>query len=813
PGRTLHVRAAAITARAPTAARLDTAARPGLTPLAGRADVLIALAAQIEASQAAGGRRRVDLVGSPGGGKSRLLDELSALPQLAGWRILRGHCADESRSRALHPFADMIEGGDSSSSPSDDLHARLRDVAKQSPLLLLIDDWQWADDASRRLLARLLTDVRGVCAVLAQRPLQDALDEGDAAAPIVLSPLDEIASSQIVERWLPGADPYTVAAIHRQAGGVPLFVEELAQSRLARRGLVHDADHPGWLTQLVASRLSLLSLEQQEVIRTAAVLGSSFPRRLLATVGGWRENDLDWTVLAEGDFLLAASGETVRFKHGLTRDAVYEGVALHERRALHRRATRALAGLDASPATLEALAYHAKAAGLWGEAADHAESAARQAMASFAMDIARRHYQSALDALEHGGLTEPTSVRRWCLLAHELGMTCIFDPLALPDVLPTFERCLERARTSGDRDLVARSAYWLGQICFGLGLSRRAAAHLRDALQIAWEAGNARLAAQIEATLGQALAAAGDYAAALPLMDRALAAKQRSARTGSNVAVGSAFTLASKGGLLGDRGDFVDAQAAFDDAAALVGDSTHPIANSIRSWAMVVLVWQGRWPELAAVSAESATRAHATQALLPLAISRACEGYGRWASSKDEDGLRKLAAAVEWLQQRRGRFMTSIYHGWLVEALATTGDMTGARRQAALLFARARQLDTFGMGDGCRALALAAAAAVGSQGRTARLVAYAEHWAAVRGSRREAALNALCQAKLSHLRGEDACAVAHAKAAADAFDAMHMAWHARLAGALLGGASPQIQGGAGNSAAAMGVPATAASVS
>ena len=811
PGRTAPVRTAAITSRAPSTRHLDAAARPGMTPLAGRADVLIALAARIDASQVAGGRRRVDLVGPPGVGKSRLLDELSAMPQLSGWRVLRGHCADTSRSRALHPFADMVEGG-GTSAPSDDLHERLRAMATQSPLLLLIDDWQWADDASRQLLARLLIDVQGLCAVVALRPLQDGFDGGDAAAPIVLSPLDEFASSQIVERWLPAADPYTVAAIHRQAGGVPLFVEELAQSRLARRGLLRDADHPGWLAQLVASRLSLLSLEQQEVIRTAAVLGSSFPRRLLAIVGGWRESDLDWAVLAEGDFLFAGSGETVRFKHGLTRDAVYEGVALHERRALHRRATRALAGLDASPATLEALAYHSKAAELWGEAADHSESAARQAMAAFAMDVARRHYQSALDALERAGLGQAAAVRRWCLLAHELGMTCVFDPLALPDVLPTFERCLDRARRICDRDLVARSAYWLGQICFSLGLSRRAAAHLRDALQIAAEAGNARLAAQIQATLGQTLAACGNHVAALPLMDSALAAKQRGARMGGSVAVGSAFTLASKGGLLGDRGDFVDAKAPFDDAMALVGDSTHPVANSIRSWAMVVLVWQGRWPELAAVSAESARRADATQALLPLAISRACEGYGRWVSSADEDGLRTLKAAVQWLQQRRGRFMTSIYHGWLVEALATTGDIAGARRQAALLFARARQLDTFGMGDGCRALALASAAD-GSPQRTARFMAHAERWAAARGSRREAALNALCRARLAQLRGDAADALAHAAAAAEDFDAMHMAWHARSARALTGGAAPQVQAGAGARAAAMAVSATAASAS
>ena len=795
PGRTAPVRAAALMSRmSATASGEAVVVRPGLTPLAGRSDMLTTLVQRIQESQAAGGRRRIDIVGPPGMGKTRLLDELATLPQLAGWRVLRGACADEARSRALHPFVDMV-GPDDAASESDEIHQRLQDAAVQSPLLLLIDDWQWADDASRQLLARVVNEIDHVCAVLAQRPIQDGLEGGSAEAPFTLPPLDEVASSRIVERWLPEVDPYTAAAIHRQAGGVPLFVEELSQSRLGRREpMGGGADHPSWLAQLVASRLSLLSLEQQEIIRTAAVLGNSFSRRLLATVGGWRESDLDWAVLAEGDFLFAVSGETVRFKHGLTRDAVYESVALHERRALHRRATRALAALDASPATLEALAYHAGAAGLWDEAAEHAERAARQAMAAFAMDVARRHYQAALDALDRIGVGDAATLRRWCSLAHELGLTCIFDPLALPDVLPTFERCLQRAHALCDRGLVARSQYWLGHICFGLGLSRRAVLHLREGLQIAVESGDTRLEAQIQATLGQTLSACGDHVAALPLMEGALAAKQRVARKGANVAVGSLFTLASKGGLLGDRGDFVEAQAQFDEALALAGDSTHPIANSIRSWAMVVLVWQGRWAELADMSAESTRRAHATQALLPLAISRACEGYGRWASCGDEDGLRTLAAAVRWLQQRRGRFMSSIYHGWLIEAMVSSGDPAGARRQAAALFSRARQLDTFGMGDGCRALALADAAS-GDHRRITRWLAHSERWATARGSRREAALNELCRAKLARMRGDDDGVSIHAAAAASAFESMQMAWHAGLARALLEGVRQEARRG------------------
>ncbi len=793
PGRDRPVRAAVVALPSAATGPGGPAPRAGLAPLAGRDAVLAELGQRIEAARVGRSARRIDLVGPPGMGKTRLLDELSTAPASDAWRVLRGACADVGRTRALHPFLEMAEAAGQPHRSAAELSAWLHGLAAATPLLLLVDDWQWADDASRQLLAGLLAEADGPCVVLAARPDPDAVDDDASAAACVLAPLDERAAARIVDRWLPAADPYTVAAIHRQAGGVPLFVEELARSRLARRGQLSDADHPGWLGRLVASRLSLLSLDQQEVIRTAAVLGNVFPRRLLAAVGGWRDGDLDRGRIGEGDFLWS-DGELLRFKHGLTREAVYDSVALHERTALHRRATRALDSAEPTPATLEARAYHARAAGLWPEAAEHAEAAADQAMAAFAMDVVRRHCLAALDAIERIGLGDPAQARRWCLRVHQLGLTCIFDPLALPDVLPTFERCLGHARALGEADLIARSAYWLGHVAFGLGASRQAIGHLREALAIARGAGDARLAAQIEATLGQTLAAAGDVAAALPLMDNALALKQRHARPGGSVAVGSAFTLASKGGLLADQGDFVGAQRQFDEAMALVGDSTHPVANSIRSWAMVVLVWQGRWDELAGVSADSARRAHATQALLPLAIARACEGYGRWTARGDEQGLRELAAAVQWLEQRRGRFMTSIYRGWLVEALAHRGDLSAARRQAVGLFARARQLDTFGLGPGCRALGLAADAA-GDPVTRDRMLARARRCAVVRASPREAALDLLCEAQLAQQHGDVAAVHARATQAARAFEAMRMAWHAARARALA--EAPPSSAGAG----------------
>jgi hypothetical protein len=82
----------------------------------------------------------------------------------------------------------------------------------------------------------------------------------------------------------------------------------------------------------------------------------------------------------------------LRFKHGITRDVVYEATGLHERQALHRRISAALsarAGSEAEAAALhEQLAYHDAAAHDWAAAARHAEAAGDQALVASALDRA-----------------------------------------------------------------------------------------------------------------------------------------------------------------------------------------------------------------------------------------------------------------------------------------------------------------------------------------------------------------------------------------------------------------------------------------
>jgi class 3 adenylate cyclase/tetratricopeptide (TPR) repeat protein len=796
PGRTKCIRVARLVKYKGPDTTLFSSKHREVTPFFGREEFLSEMARILATAHS----HRIVIQGPPGIGKSRLLDEIARLPQATAWVCIRGSCADESRSQVLKPFIEMIRSLQEPifaepAKMADELLGAICSATRDRAALILIDDWQWVDDASRLLLERLLVSVPVHVVVLARRPSEDRPKAGSLDTNFEMTPLGESEGASLVRYWLPKADPFTIGEIYRHAGGVPLFIEELAHSAKSQQPFHPAKDRyssSSWLRALVASRLARLPLEQQDIVRTAAVLGDSFPTWLLLTVGGWKTTDLDLNAMASADFLFSADGHsTMRFKHGLTRVAVYETVAPQERRAIHRRSTRALATAERGmPAMelLEALAYHSRAAGLWDEAAEFAEQAAEQATAAFSMDIARRHYAAMLDALDSGRVENKSSddtvrLKRWCSVVHKLGMTCIFDPLALPDALSVFELCVIRAQSTQDSNLTARSLYWLGYICYAQGQPRRAARHCREALKIAVTLDDVRLIAQLEATLGQILAASCEYSEARQLMDRALTTKQQGARRSASLAIGSAFTLACKASIAADCGDFNTSHALLADARKLVGDSVHPVSNSIRNWAMIILLWQGRWQDAMEVANQSILLAYNTNALLPLAISQASDGYARWVGLKSDVGLGQIVQAVQWMEQRNGRFFTSIYYGWLVEGCVGQGQTAAARAHATSLICRARKGDLLGLAVGYRALALAELKA-GNLKRTEQYLERASHCAIQRTSRREAALNDLCRARVLYQTGRPIEAASHARRARAEFKSMQMLWHAEDANTL-----------------------------
>ncbi|MFG5409744.1 hypothetical protein ABXN37_18670 [Piscinibacter sakaiensis] len=160
-------------------------------------------------------------------------------------------------------------------------------------------------------------------------------------------------------------------------------------------------------------------------------------------------------------------------------------------------------------------------------------------------------------------------------------------------------------------------------------------------------------------------------------MDGALDAKQRGSRPGGGLATGSAYTLGCKGYVHADQGDFAAGQLAFAEALSLLGDSTHPVSNSMRNWLAIAQIWQGRWDEAARVAASSVQIATGTGALLLLAASRAVWGYARWCAG-DPQGLPQFVEAAGWMRARHCDFYASLFHAWEAEA---AGPAASARRR------------------------------------------------------------------------------------------------------------------------------------
>jgi class 3 adenylate cyclase len=834
-GRTLGLpRVCAVLGRGSVTRRFEATARRGLTPFIGRVEI-VAFLMDFLGSTHPTARRCVVVVGGPGLGKTRLLEELLQRCDDRSFRLLRGSCESYLGAEVLQPFLQMLraffglqpdmpkgelvtasqvalqpllaELGPRSesilamiSADSDasgrrittdgvvgDLLVFFTALSAKGPLVLVIDDWQWADDASRQLLETLLQLPGGPRVILASRPRDDGTEWISGAPHLVLDPFQGTETDLAVRRWMPHADPFLVARIHSYAGGVPLFIEELCHTVSADNApySFEGLSTPGWVGTLVASRLARLPPEQVNVVRAAAVIGNTVANGLLVSACGSAPDQATMRALADGDFLYtdpAAGGH--RFKHGITRDAVYDSIGLHERRALHKRIEAALLARSEQTEredTLEALAYHARGAGHWESAAHYAERAGDKAMGAFALDRARTQYQAAMETLDRISNRTREQSLRWCLLANKLGMACIFDPLSLSDDVTIFEQAVALARSLGDANATARAHYWLGYMCYGFGRFQEGVIHARDALALTREAGEHRLASQIEATLGQMLAATCQYDEAIALMDAAISAKRQRSRPGGGVAIGSAYALSCKASVLADRGDFEGAHACFADAVDLLHGSTHPVASSVRNWMSVSLVWQGRWQEAETLATEGARVAENMRSLLLLAACRAAAGFSRWAATGDAGGLQQLRDAVQWMERRRFHFYTSVQYGWLVEASAAEGDIDTARKYAAYVLRRARHGERLGEAAVCRALAKAAAVrndfAAGE-----RWLRWAEASAMQRGSRREAALNQAARGQILARRQDQAEAGRRMMAdAASALRALGMHWHAEQA--------------------------------
>ena len=328
--------------------------------------------------------------GDPGIGKTRFLAEVVAHP--AGLRPFLADADELERARPFGPLADalgcrlaspdqlcaeiarLIDEGAAEFRIAERFAELLERMALEGPLLVVIDDLQWADVstlAALRFASRHLDDVP-VTVLLASRPiprgheLAGFVDASlrDGALHVTLGPLDDDAVVGLVGDILgspPGAGLQSLVA---SASGSPFYVTELvdalaADGQLHTRDGVVDADTasvPVAFRGSVVRYLRFLGDSRLTLLRWAAVLGSHFLPDGLATVSG-EPIDAVLEVMDEAvrAGIFVHEGDRLAFRHDLLREALYEDMGVAAQRSRHLAAGRALATGGAAP--LE-VAYH-----------------------------------------------------------------------------------------------------------------------------------------------------------------------------------------------------------------------------------------------------------------------------------------------------------------------------------------------------------------------------------------------------------------------------------------------------------------------
>ena len=275
--------------------------------------------------------------------------------------------------------------------------------ARTQPVVLAFEDLHWADPTSLDLIQALAE--RGAQApllvVATTRPeFRPPWSVRSHHAVVVLAPLDRTEVRRMVaEIAAQHALPHEVVdRVSERTGGVPLFVEEVTRLLVERGEQGGVQAIPPTLQQSLAARLDRLG-PAREVAQIGAVLGRDFAYALLRDVAEIDElalgASLNWLAAADLLFVEGARPETkYRFKHALIQDAAYESLLKSRRQALHRRAAEALLEANAEP---EAIAHHFTEARLDDLAIEWWGKAGDQALRRSAFQEAIAHLGKAID--------------------------------------------------------------------------------------------------------------------------------------------------------------------------------------------------------------------------------------------------------------------------------------------------------------------------------------------------------------------------------------------------------------------------------
>jgi DNA-binding CsgD family transcriptional regulator/tetratricopeptide (TPR) repeat protein len=442
------------------------------------------------------------------------------------------------------------------------------ELSAAAPAVIVLDDLQWADDASLIVWHQLAASIGqlrllliGTCRPTPRRP---EVQELRAAAirhggtVVTLGPLTETDVTALVTAMLGSPPGDTLRQLTARASGNPLYVRELVDAMVREQALeigpaaeVSAAGEgmPASLAAVLTDRLSSVSAGTAQLLRTAALLGGRFAVTDLAVVRRRPASELAAGVqeaVAAG--ILTGSGPDLAFRHLLIQQALYESMPAALRTALHAEAARELA---ASGADMLSVAQQLSAANKPGEAwARKWLVESGSALAIRAPQVGAEIFRRELDATPGGDHARDALMAglAWALLAAgsyqeaagqaRRALTVMTDPTRRAETHWVLTRAQVSAGRSDDAIATMRQALasaglpaeWRARMLALLAMLQRAAtgdldaadATATEALTAAEQAGDAFATAHALTDLWLTRSIRRDHVAALDYIDRAL---------------------------------------------------------------------------------------------------------------------------------------------------------------------------------------------------------------------------------------------------------------------------------------------------
>lgn len=629
-------------------------------PFIGRATELAQLQNALAEAQAGNGSGWL-LRGESGIGKSRLLQELRTQALVQGVAVLRGQAQPDGdpyhlwrewlrpflllaqptdlETAVLHPLVpDIATLLGRPVSPAPPLEAKaartrlhltltdlLRRASQQQPLLILLEDLHWADEASLDLLRAVAQTTTTVAETAVSALLIGSYRAGERPhlpeqlPTLTQLPLSRLAAPHVADLCQAmlgenGRLPHLVELVQRESEGNTFFMVEVMRTlaeeagRLDQIGAVAlpTAVFAGGMQQMVQRRLQRITAVYQPLLQTAAVAGRQIDPRLLAhlfphtNLDDWLTHCANATVLERPD-----GGLRWQFSHDKLREGLLTQLDPTMRQQTHLAVAAGLEQCYAAELAphYTALAHHFGQAGQRAAQIHYLRLAAQQAEATYANESALASYEQLLPLLDEATARGEVllALGRLCKLTGaweaaatwltqgvaemaEVGETAVSLPAQLCHALGNLERSrnhyaealgwLAQAQHASEQqaDWVGLCATLVetGNVYYQQGQYATAQTQLEQTLPVAQQADDPRSLALVQHNLGSVAYSQGNYEIAQTHFAAALATRQT---------VDNKTELADSYNNLGlvafRQGDFVVAQAYFAQSLALrraVGD-------------------------------------------------------------------------------------------------------------------------------------------------------------------------------------------------------------------------------------------------